>query len=170
MAAGKCATRRASWSWSSPRTSTTPALTVEGELDDISGSGQTRAAHDLCSGIVSDEQRHFEVKGAGHYGIFSGSRWRTQVYPVVKKFILEHQAAAAPAAVKTEPIQAEAAVLESAGAPVQTAVTEVAYAAVETAAVTAEAESVLSVPASQQASTTQARPAYRRAQTTSRKR
>jgi poly(3-hydroxybutyrate) depolymerase len=71
----------------------TGLLTVEGELDDISGSGQTRAAHDLCSGIVSEEQRHYEVKGAGHYGIFSGSRWRTQVYPVVKKFILEHQQA-----------------------------------------------------------------------------
>ncbi len=70
----------------------TGLLTVEGELDDISGSGQTRAAHELCTGIESEEQRHFEVKGAGHYGIFSGSRWRNQVYPVVKKFILEHQA------------------------------------------------------------------------------
>jgi len=65
----------------------TGLLTIEGELDDISGCGQTRAAHDLCSGIVSDEQRHYEVKGAGHYGIFSGSRWRKQVYPVVKDFI-----------------------------------------------------------------------------------
>ncbi len=76
----------------------TGLLTIEGELDDISGSGQTRAAHDLCTGIVSDEQRHFEVKGAGHYGIFSGSRWRNQVYPVVMKFILEHQHAAQAAA------------------------------------------------------------------------
>ena len=78
----------------------TGLLTVEGELDDISGSGQTHAAHGLCTGIESEEQRHFEVKGAGHYGIFSGSRWRKQVYPVVKQFILEHQAglltAAAP--------------------------------------------------------------------------
>ena len=101
----------------------TGLLTVEGELDDISGSGQTRAAHDLCSGIVSDEQRHFEVKGAGHYGIFSGSRWRTQVYPVVRKFILEHQAgisrtaAAAPAAIEvTEQAEETAAVVgEAAG-------------------------------------------------------
>ncbi|HEY2255701.1 MAG TPA: polyhydroxyalkanoate depolymerase [Variovorax sp.] len=62
-------------------------LTIEGELDDISGSGQTQAAHDLCTGVPVDRQRHFEVKGAGHYGIFSGRRWRDQVYPVVKAFI-----------------------------------------------------------------------------------
>ncbi|SCK58750.1 poly(3-hydroxybutyrate) depolymerase [Variovorax sp. HW608] len=68
----------------------TGLLTIEGELDDISGAGQTRAAHDLCTGIVSDEQRHLEVKGAGHYGIFSGRRWREKVYPEVKAFILEH--------------------------------------------------------------------------------
>jgi poly(3-hydroxybutyrate) depolymerase len=68
----------------------TGLLTIEGELDDISGAGQTRAAHDLCTGIVSNEQRHFEVKGAGHYGIFSGRRWREQVYPMVKAFIAEH--------------------------------------------------------------------------------
>ncbi len=68
----------------------TGLLTVEGELDDISGAGQTRAAHDLCTGIVSDEQRHFEVKGAGHYGIFSGRRWREHVYPVIQAFIAEH--------------------------------------------------------------------------------
>ncbi len=86
----------------------TGLLTVEGELDDISGSGQTRAAHDLCTGIDSDEQRHFEVKGAGHYGIFSGSRWRSQVYPVVKKFILEHQQAEVR---KTAPAPAPAPVV-----------------------------------------------------------
>ncbi|MBB3182167.1 polyhydroxyalkanoate depolymerase, partial [Variovorax sp. Sphag1AA] len=68
----------------------TGLLTIEGELDDISGAGQTRAAHDLCTGIVSEEQRHLEVKGAGHYGIFSGRRWREKVYPQVTAFILEH--------------------------------------------------------------------------------
>ena len=66
-------------------------LTIEGELDDISGAGQTRAAHDLCSGLAGKEQRHHEAKGAGHYGIFSGRRWREQVYPLVRAFILEHQ-------------------------------------------------------------------------------
>ena len=69
---------------------TTSLLTVEGELDDISGSGQTEAAHKLCSGIVRKEHHHLEVKGAGHYGIFSGRRWREVVYPHVKSFILEH--------------------------------------------------------------------------------
>lgn len=67
-------------------------LTVEGELDDISGSGQTAAAHDLCAGIPKTHQMHYEAKGAGHYGIFSGRRWREMVYPVVRSFILAHQA------------------------------------------------------------------------------
>jgi len=71
----------------------TALLTVEGELDDISGSGQTVAAHDLCTGIVRQEQHHLEVPGAGHYGIFSGRRWREVVYPHVKRFIVEHQKA-----------------------------------------------------------------------------
>ena len=71
---------------------TTALLTIEGELDDISGSGQTEAAHNLCSGIVRGEQRHVEIKGAGHYGIFSGRRWRDSTYPLVKSFILEHHA------------------------------------------------------------------------------
>jgi poly(3-hydroxybutyrate) depolymerase len=62
-------------------------LTIEGELDDISGSGQTEAAQDLCSGIAKDKRRHIEVKGAGHYGIFAGSRWRNVVYPEVQAFI-----------------------------------------------------------------------------------
>jgi len=69
----------------------TGLLTVEGELDDISGSGQTAAAHDLCTGIDQKHRTHFEAKGAGHYGIFSGRRWREMVYPVVKQFILAHQ-------------------------------------------------------------------------------
>jgi len=68
----------------------TALLTIEGELDDISGSGQTRAAHDLCTGIPAGERHHLEVKGAGHYGIFSGSRWRTVVYPQVRDFIAKH--------------------------------------------------------------------------------
>lgn len=68
----------------------TALLTVEGELDDISGSGQTRAAHDLCTGIHKD-RRHLEAKGAGHYGIFSGRRWREVVYPEVRAFILANE-------------------------------------------------------------------------------
>ena len=68
---------------------TTAVMTVEGELDDISGSGQTRAALDMCSGVPASMKKHFEAKGAGHYGIFSGRRWRDGVYPAVKAFILE---------------------------------------------------------------------------------
>lgn len=62
-------------------------LTIEGELDDISGLGQTKAAHELCTGIPAKNRSHLEVKGAGHYGIFSGRRWRDVVYPDVRDFI-----------------------------------------------------------------------------------
>ncbi len=62
-------------------------LTVEGELDDISGIGQTRAALDLCTGIPADRKQHLTIVGAGHYGIFSGRRWRETVYPQVRDFI-----------------------------------------------------------------------------------
>ena len=74
---------------------TTALLTVEGELDDISGSGQTRAAQDLCSSIPKGHRHHLEVEGAGHYGIFSGRRWREVVYPQVLAFIREHAPQAA---------------------------------------------------------------------------
>jgi len=69
----------------------TALLTIEGELDDISGIGQTQAAHDLCTSIAPDARQHLEIAGAGHYGIFSGSRWRKVVYPQVREFILRHQ-------------------------------------------------------------------------------
>ncbi len=65
----------------------TALLTIEGELDDISGAGQTRAAHDLCTGIPKSRQFHYDAVGAGHYGIFSGRRWREKVYPEVRGFI-----------------------------------------------------------------------------------
>ena len=65
-------------------------LTIEGELDDISGLGQTEAAHDLCSSIAPEHKRKYVVKGAGHYGIFSGRRWREMVYPEVREFIRKH--------------------------------------------------------------------------------
>jgi poly(3-hydroxybutyrate) depolymerase len=70
---------------------TTALFSVEGELDDISGSGQTEAVHSICSGVPSRLQKHYEAKGAGHYGIFAGKRWREQVYPEVKSFILANQ-------------------------------------------------------------------------------
>ncbi len=84
----------------------TALLTVEGELDDISGSGQTRAAQDLCSNIPKNDRQHLEVEGAGHYGIFSGRRWREVVYPQVTAFIRRHalpQGAAKAAAASPAP-------------------------------------------------------------------
>ena len=65
-------------------------FTVEGELDDISGSGQTRAAHGLCARIPEKHKQHLTAEGAGHYGIFSGGRWRKVVYPQVRDFIRAH--------------------------------------------------------------------------------
>ena len=70
----------------------TALMTIEGELDDISGKGQTRAAHQLCTGIPAADQQHYTVEGAGHYGIFSGRRWREQVYPQLRDFIARHAA------------------------------------------------------------------------------
>ncbi len=70
-----------------------PALmTIEGELDDISGVGQTAAAHDLCTGIPRSRQKNLVVQGAGHYGIFSGRRWREIVYPQVREFFARYSA------------------------------------------------------------------------------
>ncbi len=70
----------------------TALLTIEGELDDISGAGQTKAAHELCTGIdAKARQSHYDAVGAGHYGIFSGRRWREKVYPVVRDFIAKYR-------------------------------------------------------------------------------
>jgi len=66
----------------------TGLLTVEGERDDICAPGQTLAAHDLCSGLKPYLKRHHLQAGVGHYGVFSGKRWETQVYPIVQNFIL----------------------------------------------------------------------------------
>lgn len=76
----------------------TAILTIEGELDDISGAGQTRAAHGLCQGIPKTRQFHYDAEGAGHYGIFSGRRWREKVYPEVRGFIARFNKAAGSAA------------------------------------------------------------------------
>ncbi|MET0186436.1 MAG: polyhydroxyalkanoate depolymerase [Achromobacter sp.] len=65
-------------------------LTVEGELDDISGQGQTRAAQKLCANIPARDKQHYTAPDCGHYGIFSGRRWRTLVYPKIAAFIRDH--------------------------------------------------------------------------------
>jgi poly(3-hydroxybutyrate) depolymerase len=69
---------------------TVALFTIEGELDDISGSGQTQAAHDLCTGIPKAKQKHLTAMGVGHYGIFSGRRWREMIYPQIRDFMREH--------------------------------------------------------------------------------
>jgi polyhydroxyalkanoate depolymerase len=66
----------------------TALLTVEGERDDICSLGQTLAAHDLCKGIKPYRKKHYVQAGVGHYGVFSGKRWQTQIYPMVKNTIL----------------------------------------------------------------------------------
>jgi len=111
---------------------TTALMSVEGELDDISGSGQTQAVHDICSGVPKALQRHFEAKGAGHYGIFSGRRWREHVYPQVKAFIKSH------ALPTSRPVVAEVTV----AAPATPAVAAPAPAAVQTAAPAKKTETV----------------------------
>ncbi len=68
----------------------TALLTVEGEFDDISGNGQTEAAHLLCLNIPRERREHFLAPRVGHYGIFSGRRWRETVFPRVSGFIAKH--------------------------------------------------------------------------------
>lgn len=66
----------------------TALLTVEGERDDICGVGQTLAAQELCATLRPALRRHHLQPGAGHYGVFSGRRWQTQIYPLVRNLIL----------------------------------------------------------------------------------
>jgi poly(3-hydroxybutyrate) depolymerase len=68
----------------------TALLTIEGERDDICGTGQTLAAHELCSGLRPTMRRHHLQAGVGHYGVFSGRRWRSEVYPEIEEFVLAH--------------------------------------------------------------------------------
>jgi len=65
----------------------TALLTVEGERDDICGLGQTEAAQSLCSNIPVDERYHYVQPGVGHYGVFNGTRWRTEIQPRIREFI-----------------------------------------------------------------------------------
>ena len=68
----------------------TALFTVEGERDDICSVGQTVAAHTLCSGIYANRKRHHLQPGVGHYGVFSGRKWSSQIYPIVRNVILAH--------------------------------------------------------------------------------
>ncbi|MDI9246722.1 polyhydroxyalkanoate depolymerase [Marinobacter sp. CHS3-4] len=68
----------------------TPVLAIEGELDDISGVGQTRAALDLAVNLPESRREYFLAEGVGHYGIFNGSKWRRLIAPQVRRFIRRH--------------------------------------------------------------------------------
>jgi poly(3-hydroxybutyrate) depolymerase len=65
-------------------------LTIEGENDDISGVGQTEAAHRLCVNIPPERKVHYLQHGVGHYGVFNGSRFRAEVAPRIADFVLTH--------------------------------------------------------------------------------
>ena len=65
----------------------TALMTVEGEKDDICGLGQTEAAHDLCVNVPIDDHYHYVQPGVGHYGVFNGTRWRTEIQPRIREMI-----------------------------------------------------------------------------------
>ena len=65
-------------------------MTVEGEKDDISGVGQTKAAHRLCTNLPDKLKSHWEQPGVGHYGVFNGTRWKTEIAPRVRDFMANH--------------------------------------------------------------------------------
>lgn len=65
-------------------------LAIEGERDDISGLGQTKAALSLADKLPADKKRYLMAEGAGHYGIFNGSKWRNKIAPVVEEWMTAH--------------------------------------------------------------------------------
>ena len=65
----------------------TALMTVEGELDDICGLGQTEAAQDLCMNVPLHRKTHYVQPGVGHYGVFNGTRWRTEIQPRIREMI-----------------------------------------------------------------------------------
>jgi poly(3-hydroxybutyrate) depolymerase len=73
-------------------------LTIEGENDDISGLGQTEAAHDLCVNIPAEKRAHYMQPAVGHYGVFNGSRFRAEIVPRIVDFMASHASRSAPAA------------------------------------------------------------------------
>jgi poly(3-hydroxybutyrate) depolymerase len=72
---------------------TVALMTVEGEKDDISGIGQTQAAHDICANIPAAMRIDHVQQGVGHYGVFNGKRFRTEIYPRMREFMRAFQSA-----------------------------------------------------------------------------
>ena len=81
----------------------TALMTVEGERDDVCGIGQTQAAHDLCTNIPEDQKVHYMQEGVGHYGVFNGTRWRTEIQPRIREFIrtIEYERGSIPTGRRT---------------------------------------------------------------------
>ena len=69
----------------------TALMTVEGELDDITGLGQTEAAHGLCKNLPEGKKHHFIQKGVGHYGVFNGRRFKSEIAPAITRFMHSHK-------------------------------------------------------------------------------
>jgi poly(3-hydroxybutyrate) depolymerase len=67
-----------------------PLLAIEGERDDISGIGQTKAALKITPNLPDDQKKYLLAKNVGHYGIFNGRRWRNEIAPVLEEFIATH--------------------------------------------------------------------------------
>lgn len=72
----------------------TALLTVEGADDDITGKGQTHVTHELCKGIPNEMKQLITAPGCGHYGIFSGSKFRDTIYPQLRAFVASHHESA----------------------------------------------------------------------------
>jgi poly(3-hydroxybutyrate) depolymerase len=72
-------------------------LAIEGERDDISGLGQTKAALNIATGLPEALKRYYMAEGVGHYGIFNGSKWRGRIAPLVEQWIAQHDAIPHPA-------------------------------------------------------------------------
>jgi poly(3-hydroxybutyrate) depolymerase len=84
-------------------------FTIEGEHDDITGLGHTRAAHELVVHLPSEMRAHYLAPGVGHYGVFNGSRWRADIAPRVADFIATHRRGAARPAPRKQPAKERSA-------------------------------------------------------------
>ncbi|MEM8663302.1 MAG: polyhydroxyalkanoate depolymerase, partial [Pseudomonadota bacterium] len=92
----------------------TPIFTVEGEKDDISGLGQTKAAHTLTPNLAAERHQHYEQASVGHYGVFNGSRYRREIAPRITAFVAQWDDRSAPAA-RPSPIPAKPEAVAPAG-------------------------------------------------------
>ena len=89
-------------------------LTVEGERDDISGVGQTKAAHALCTNLSDEMKMHYMQPRVGHYGVFNGSRFRAEILPRISDFMRSHKAMTTTASSKKDTAEATAPVKKTA--------------------------------------------------------